>query len=232
MTTIRVLIEADPATVTAKSSSIQRTLNVPFEENSHAQKLGAKWNKVARFWYVPPQLDMRPFWRWTQHGQELRIQHQEYSVVGANISCHRCSKQTAVYSVFLPSGFVSRSPGAAQGWVRSNTGALFSAITDLEGQAAAEVKQLAPGYRPDSSVGKGHSYWMNHCAHCDTKVGDHYLHAKHGAPFEGRFQLGNSTVRTLVTRQEFIEFKADLSFSGETGFYDFLEELHDAPSSV
>ena len=228
MTTFRVLLDAD---VSLNSMGIAiRPLNVPFEENQMAQKLGARWNKSGGFWYVPPQFDMAPFWRWTSRDQEVRIRHLGYSVAGAHIQCHRCKQLTTVYALFLPSGYQHRSPSAASGWRQSTVGALLSYVTDLQPDIAREIMAIAPGFHLDASQGKKLTYWMNHCASCGTRIGDHHLHAKDKAPFQGKHQVGDSTVDTLVTRPLLLECKADVSYSGETGFYDFLEELHGIPS--
>lgn len=39
-------------------------LNVPFLEKDEAKRLGARWNNVAKRWYVPHGVDSAPFARW------------------------------------------------------------------------------------------------------------------------------------------------------------------------
>lgn len=39
-------------------------LNVPYAEKNDAKKLGARWNKEQKFWYVPDNVDFHPFKSW------------------------------------------------------------------------------------------------------------------------------------------------------------------------
>ena len=229
MTNFRFLLDVDVSVTSAQIGTAIRPLNVPFEENTLAQSLGARFHKAGGFWYIPPQLDDQPFWRWLPRDTAVRVQHSEFSVGGGEIRCHKCKQNTEVYALFLPSGFKYRHPGSAIGWSTSKTGALFSSVTDLQLEVSQQVRKVATGYRPDTSLDKGLAYWMNHCNHCGTRIGDHYLHSKDEGPFKGKHQMGNTTVPVMHTLHQFIEFKADISFSGEVGFYDFLEEMHDAP---
>jgi exodeoxyribonuclease VII large subunit len=39
-------------------------LNVPFSQKDQAKMLGARWDPVARKWYVSPKTDLTPFSAW------------------------------------------------------------------------------------------------------------------------------------------------------------------------
>ena len=41
-------------------------LDVPFKEKDAAKALGARWDRKAQSWYVPPGVDVAPFARWAQ----------------------------------------------------------------------------------------------------------------------------------------------------------------------
>lgn len=231
MTNYRVFLEADVSIRSAQIGANARPLNVPFEDNAQAQSLGARFHKAGGYWYIPPQLDEQPFWRWLSRDNAVRVQHTTFSVGGGEIRCHKCNHATEVFALFLPSGFKYRNPGTVAGWKISKTGALFSSVTDLQPDVSHQVRAVATGYRPDTSIAKGLAYWMNHCNACGTRIGDHYLHSKEGGPFIGKYEIGNTTVPVMYTHHQFIEFKAEISFSGEVGFYDFLEENHFAPDA-
>jgi len=46
-------------------------LNVPFAEKTEAKRLGAHWDKEKKTWYVPENLDRKPFEKWMEAPREL-----------------------------------------------------------------------------------------------------------------------------------------------------------------
>lgn len=45
-------------------------IDVPFKQKDEAKKLGAKWDRAAQSWYVPPGVNPEPFAKWAQKGAE------------------------------------------------------------------------------------------------------------------------------------------------------------------
>ena len=43
-------------------------LACPFSDKAEAKALGAKWDPVAKVWYVPPGVSTVPFQRWLPGG--------------------------------------------------------------------------------------------------------------------------------------------------------------------
>ena len=39
-------------------------LNVPYAEKDTAKELGGKWDPAKKKWYVPPNMDIKPFAKW------------------------------------------------------------------------------------------------------------------------------------------------------------------------
>ncbi len=39
-------------------------LNVSFDEKEDVKKLGAKWSEHKKMWYIPANIDRRPFKKW------------------------------------------------------------------------------------------------------------------------------------------------------------------------
>ena len=60
---------------------------------------------------------------------------------------------------------------AHNGWHRADFGVLCYATLICEG-ALARMAVLTHRYRKDSSATTGTRYYMNHCEHCDAKLGD------------------------------------------------------------
>jgi len=52
-----------------QASQAKTFINVPFKEKNEAKGLGAKWDREAQSWYIPPGMDAAPFAKWQQNGQ-------------------------------------------------------------------------------------------------------------------------------------------------------------------
>jgi antirestriction protein ArdC/phage/plasmid primase-like uncharacterized protein len=46
-------------------------INVPFTEKDEAKELGARWDKPAQSWYVPPGVDVTAFGKWAKEHPEI-----------------------------------------------------------------------------------------------------------------------------------------------------------------
>lgn len=53
-----------------QASQAKTFINVPFKEKNDAKALGAKWDREAQSWYIPPGMDAAPFAKWQQDGQK------------------------------------------------------------------------------------------------------------------------------------------------------------------
>ena len=60
---------AEPAQLQEAQRAV--LLWVPFEQKDQAKALGARWDRQAHAWYVPPGVDAAPFAQWTQRGAAL-----------------------------------------------------------------------------------------------------------------------------------------------------------------
>jgi len=56
-------------------------------------------------------------------------------------------------------------------------------IVDLNHDAIDALRSTGCKIFVDQSYTAGMSYWMNHCTHCDAKIGDHYIHSSPGVAF-------------------------------------------------
>src|SRR6185437_14792060 len=98
-----------------------------------------------------------------------------WNFVGASRECWRCEALTSVFAIVLPSGhetLIAEDDPRADRWVRGEWSVLLSYVGDVPRCVAAEFQMIAPQYRVDHSRTIGSSYWMNHCEHCDAKLGD------------------------------------------------------------
>jgi hypothetical protein len=208
-------------------SALRIPLDVPYEEQDDAQRLGARLDRSLRIWYVPAGIDARPFWRWITAADETRIRNSGYSLAQASVSCWKCHKKTDVYALFVPSQFEYRSPQShGKQWRQSPLPTILSYVTDILPEIADQVSAITKHFRLDTSKGKGQTYWMNHCASCGSKIGDFGLHREAIGPFFAAHSPGTSTVGVLYTFPGRFECKGDVSFGGDDLFYVALEERH------
>jgi hypothetical protein len=76
---------------------------------------------------------------------------------------------------------------------------------------------LAPHYRPDHSQTTESFYWMNHCEHCEAKLGDFETIAEPGTFYE----LGAGIDERKLVTEDFHPIAEP--FSGRCGSYADVE---------
>jgi hypothetical protein len=80
-----------------------------------------------------------------------------------------------VFAVVLSAGYevlIAEDSPADEHWERGERSTLLSYVVDVSKSVAAELRQLAPRYRVDYSQTTHSFYRMNHCEHCEAKLGD------------------------------------------------------------
>jgi hypothetical protein len=104
-------------------------------------------------------------------------------VLTAPHQCHECSKETSVHALLLQGPFqVQGEPGVSA----DETSALLKYATSIPAGLLDAVATASKGrWHLDRSRTYGGRYYMNHCEHCGTKIGDHFL----GKPEEAYFPL-------------------------------------------
>jgi hypothetical protein len=183
-------------------------LNVPFPEKDAAKSRGARWDPKRRSWYVPPAVDTTPFARWLpmesspaaecapalplpspiatlEEDEEAERSPVIWSghatlfspiyVAESFTSCWKCHRRTPVVAI-AGSGAEMTGDHVAELVVANNVD------ETLPGDLAAEVGRRYPRYQLAYSKTGGGRYYMNHCAACNAKLGDSFLHAP-GAAF-------------------------------------------------
>ena len=67
-------LEAQQKQAADRPAEGERTyLAVPFKEKDAAKALGARWDRQAQSWYVPPGVDRTPFAKWTKAAAQSTI---------------------------------------------------------------------------------------------------------------------------------------------------------------
>ncbi len=88
-------------------------LDVPFPEKDQAKALGAPWDRDARSWYVPNDLDVEPFARWLTLLPSDR--DPVLPIAGLPQRCWKCGEDTVAVIAWEDEGqLVFAHPGVLQ----------------------------------------------------------------------------------------------------------------------
>lgn len=97
----------------------------------------------------------------------LTLTAESFTVLTALYDCYHCNKPTAVYALAVRDGFTC----ADRAWDQK---AVLSYVRDVQPPLDPEIAPAT--VRLVDGQTTGFTYWMNHCSHCDYRIGDHYLH--------------------------------------------------------
>ena len=166
-------------------------LEVPYDQKALARALGARWDAERKLWYVAETADLTRFSQWLPAPPRPNHRATTYAIMESMRCCWRCEATTRVFGFALPPGHESlESLGdpedfeddAAYGawlngadpvhWVRRRHAVVLCYISHLAPTALARVQARTAQYRKDFSATTGTFYFMNHCEHCDAKLGD------------------------------------------------------------
>lgn len=167
-------------------------LNVPFRDKDAAKALGAYWDRRNKTWYITKNSDPALFRKWLPSSQMeiLRSSLAPIMVVTTQSSCWRCKNESSVHCL-ASSGYLS---GSQQKHVFS----LYSYLEDIDPEIYQFVATYFPKYRTDYSKTTNSRYFINHCEHCDAKLGDFFLHEEHDCVFAPNWPEGAHGARINV----------------------------------
>jgi hypothetical protein len=107
--------------------------------------------------------------------QAPNIRAPRYCLAESSRDCLRCAHHKPVFAIALPPGHqelcIEDGP-ADDHWEPVDLAALLLYIADMPEPIPTRLRLLAPRYRIDFTQGTESFYWMNHCEHCDAKLGD------------------------------------------------------------
>ena len=135
--------------------------------------------------------------------------------------CWSCGSNTRVFAVLLPdpndrSGMSTTTGDEAFDYAPCS----LTNISSLNRQAEEYLRQISSKWYPDYSGTAGHTYWMNHCENCSSKIGDFYLHSK---PAHAFFPVSDDELDRIRLTKVDIEIRAEAGW-GQSGWIDDLLE--------
>ena len=203
-------------------------LNVPFSEKDDAKKLGARWDVEKKIWYVPDNIDPKPFDQWIvpalkangQPGDKPNIRCNRFCIAEGKRECWKCKKISRVYGFVLPRGFEELSENDGDVWKRPETDVILSYIQYLSSNAINAMKKITSSYFVDFH----HiHYWENHCEHCQALQGDWYLFEEAETPFDCNSREVAKKMRLFYFDEL---FEAECGRIGHFKGFDMIELIH------
>ena len=183
-------------------------LNVPFEEKNEAKELGARWDRGAKRWYVPEDLDTDKFTKWLDD----KAQNKETYIISSVDGVGLTKAGTLDASIFHDQEKLQKfdSPKEAL------TAALAAkqTIKDLDKDDDLEVLKLDDGeidkepiystrnYVPSAAVKIDEASWK--LGHQDGKAGtkEHEQKAHSGFSYSSGWIEGDAVREFSVTKQQ------------------------------
>lgn len=111
---------------------------------------------------------------------QFNIRSPSCFVALGHCRCWKCSAQIEVWVLGVAPPF---SYLREEKWRSGSSLVLLSYVEKLAAPISHQLIQLAPRFFCDESRWNRHPYWMNHCPHCDAKVGDYETIDCAGATF-------------------------------------------------
>lgn len=207
-------------------------LEVPYQEKELAKALGARWDARRKVWYVIERDDLTPFAKWLPQPPRIDHRSDSYFLLESRRDCWKCERETRVFGFAIPRGheqleesspdleFPSDAeyeawlagPGAMQ-WVAQEAAAVLSYVTHISESALSRMRSLTMRYRRDHSGVTGTWYFMNHCEHCDAKLGDFETIEEFDAPLR---PIGTASASKLLRYPVNERLEADSSSTSLT----------------
>ena len=165
-------------------------LNVPFAEKDQAKGLGARWDAQKKQWFVPDNKPLQEFSKWLPPENEMSpMLIAPVYLRTSKESCYRCLKISHVYclgATIIKDVEYDDDDGQPYSYLIRNTNNSpvdICNLADIDATLVNVIKENAPTYHPDFSKTQKATLWMNHCEHCNAKLGDFYMHNEPGGAF-------------------------------------------------
>ena len=126
-----------------------------------------------------------------------------FFIMEASRDCWKCKARTAVVGFALPRGFEIFEDEDG-GWVGQGGPGIVFWVDRLAANVVAQVQRINGRYRIDFSQTLKVRYWINHCQHCDAKLGDNYLYNEGKPPFGRMSPEDVAVIRFTRVKEPFL----------------------------
>ncbi|MCP4217832.1 MAG: hypothetical protein GY765_24535 [bacterium] len=153
-------------------------LNVPYNDREEVKALGARWNPYQKLWYVPEDVNLKPFGKWIpedDYGSCVRALAPIY-LLESTAPCWKCEQNIPVITLASNGIRDTREDFVIEGLV------LFSYVVSLPGKLRKFLAKRFPFFRKAYSQTTNSHYFINHCP-CGAIQGDFDMHGEPGGAF-------------------------------------------------
>ena len=127
-------------------------LNVPFHEKDDAKRLGARWDRVRKTWFLSDGTNVAPFTKWLPQQPDINHRCSSYFIAQSTRICWHCNRDTRVFSFLLPCGHEARADSDKfVHWERQTSEAIIYYVTHIPSSVQAQMRSVANHYRNDFS---------------------------------------------------------------------------------
>lgn len=161
-------------------------LQTAFSERSVVKELGARWDLQRKVWYIPEGVDYKPFMAWLPHEDNFNVRASSYHILQTEIACWSCEGITEIFGILLPEGHRVEEQDEDEDesyWKRVEESSVINFAGLLSSSVAERIRQVSNTYNMDYSGVAKTTYWMNHCFHCKSKLGDFNIYREPGGGF-------------------------------------------------
>lgn len=183
-------------------------IDVPFSEKEQVKSLGARWDAENKTWYVSDNLNINLFKNWLP-SQEITLIAKNPIYIGLNKqNCWKCKKDTPVISLGCKSFKVEElNDDDELIWELNTDFSFFDYVEYIPNEIKNIVVDKFPFYKQAFSKTVKSTYWINHCIHCSSIQGDHFLHNE---PDRAFFPTDVQSARVLTLLRMNLKYDAGL----------------------
>ena len=215
---------------------VKRYLKVPYFEKDEAKQLGAKWDNKIKAWFIPEGVESLPFEKWILKREqaiyiEPNIRTKGFYIVESKELCWKCLKITKVFGFLLSKDnehiediYDEDNDTSCDEWVKFGSEVFITYVEFLSKEALTIMEKFSSNYYYDFSKFIQDKYYINHCEHCGSNQGDHFMFHEHDGAF-----CSPSIAETKQMKFYWFEEFLEASIGGYVAI-DFLE-IHSLDSN-
>ncbi len=202
-------------------------IKVPYAQRAKARDLGARWDPKARTWFIPSGLDAARFSKWSPSVvAALRsctnVRGPGYFIAKSFRCCWRCHLETSVFGFALSPPYQllrlaleTHSMSASDSvWLSIDRSVWLYNVRQVPNIVTERLAELSSTIFLDVTATVDNPYLMNHCEHCDARLGDEHTIGMFNAPLSPVYVTSMAKI-TLYSVPEPFEASAEFKFNNE-----------------
>lgn len=211
-------------------SSIRLFLDIPYSEKDEAKKLGAKWNRAVKKWYIDVEReDYIKFSKWIlRHSDDVIIAIDYLHVIEGKAHCWKCKSLTTVVGLGVGEYIhIYGEPDDAEFEIVENSAMSGEEIhlswSDNEKNIPPKILDyLKKNYFVKTMYSKtmGEKCFANYCQHCGALQGNYFLFTEPDSVLSSCVDGNELIQRMSKLKIKLIPIEDDLILNWDIGICD------------